>query len=127
MDSAGELEGLERGDPNRTLSWRWERAQAIVASRRRLSSRRDDAATTALVHYLRDQERRRPARSRSSAGSTWSAIDQARRLMQQGGDQRSELEARILAGQSDEEIANRLTLPAETITWFEATFFHVRD
>jgi hypothetical protein len=47
--------------------------------------------------------------------------------MQQGGDKRSEAEARILAGQSDEEIAKRLSLSAESVFWFEAAFFQVRD
>lgn len=40
---------------------------------------------------------------------------------------RLHLECRLLAGQTDREIAEKLQVSAETIKWYQQVFFHVRD
>jgi hypothetical protein len=37
------------------------------------------------------------------------------------------VQARILARESDDEIARRLAMPAGAVAWYESMFFHVRD
>jgi hypothetical protein len=60
------------------------------------------------------------------AKKLWPAISMARNIAQHNDLRRWELEARILTGQSDEDIAARLGLPPEVVGMYEALFFSVR-
>ena len=56
----------------------------------------------------------------------WPALAAAHEIAQRDEPGRWELEARLLAGQSDEEIAAQCNIPAEVVNWHEALFCNVR-
>lgn len=111
----------ERVNPFRELDWRWRRAERLVSEGRPFLPRRDDAATGRCVAYLRDQKQRRDLARRHpdlhAAHTVWAA----------DGDLRAALEARILAGQSDAEIAQAICMTPEGVGTFHDSFFDVRD
>jgi hypothetical protein len=107
----------------RPLDWRWARARELAGSGRRPSPTQDDAATRLAVRYLR-AVRVSPGRARA-----WGLDDvrRAEELAASGGPVRTELEARILARQSDAEIAARLPIPERVVGLYEALHLAVRD
>ena len=118
-------------DPYRPVHWRWERAGRLLARglapsragadrwtrrafafRRRLAACRDEADQYQLLAAD-------PAVA--CAYLLWGRRDEA-----QGRQQPHVLEARILAGQSDQVIAQRMGIAAATVKAYEALFFAVR-
>jgi hypothetical protein len=79
------------------------------------------AYIAAMADAHNDQQKQATVRDR------WQAISAAHEIAQQDDVRRWQLEARILAGQTDAEIANRLGLAADTIAWYERLYFSVRD
>ena len=107
----------------RPLDWRRDRARELAESGRRPSPTHDDAATRLAVRYFR-AVRSSPGQSRARG------LDDVRRaeeLAAADGPVRTELDARILAGQSDAEIAARLPIPERVVSTYEALHFNVRD
>ena len=51
----------------------------------------------------------------------------AHQLCESNGPLRWELEARILAGQSDDDISASMAVPPAVVAAFERSFFNVRD
>lgn len=106
--------------------WRWRAACILARSRRR--SRRAieiDAGVSMLAGYLRNKE----ARRRRPVGPLpdYSPIQAALSLYESGGDLRNEVQARILARQTDVEIGAVVGLTPEVVLAFEWGFFAVRD
>jgi hypothetical protein len=57
----------------------------------------------------------------------WSGVEGAVRLHTNAGSMKDEVEAHILAGESDAEIASRVGVSESTIKVYEIAFFCVRD
>jgi hypothetical protein len=118
---------LQRHSPTRALDWRWGRARQLLADGRRPSPLRDDAGTVAAVRFLRAEAGCGSDGDRARLDNQWLALRAARQLAAGDAPRRWEVQARILAGQGDEEIAQSCGLTAEAVRWFEALFFQVRD
>src|SRR5262245_56926215 len=97
----------ERSDPLRRVDWRWRYAQALVGAGRRISRRRDDPAVIDVVRYLRALAQCHGTRECEVVRRRWPAISAANQLVEVGGERLWEVQARVLAGQSDAEIAKR--------------------
>lgn len=116
----------QRFNPSRRPTWRWDRANDLINTGRRMSRKRDDEATGIAVQFIREtnrcltEARLKRVQQRflhlARAQDTWRA-----------GRQRLEIETRIIARQSDTEIALETGLPGPTIQAYSDLFFHVRD
>lgn len=82
-----------------------------------------DRHVAAYAAFLRSSD---TAKASSTGRRTLAAIKTAHQLAQHDGPLRWQLEARILAGQQDGEIARRCALSAGTVAWYERLFFAVR-
>ena len=108
---------LHQGDPFAPPSWFWAFAHQLQDTQFRISTiHKHCGAWTAraVEHLRRDQTRYR-------------AINTAQAIFDAAECQRDELEARILAGQTDEEIAQRMRLEADVVGAYAGLFFVVRD
>lgn len=108
-------------DPFRLPDWKWSVASQLHENDDDpngfyWSLFADPAIHGALEYFKSDPEEKEA-----------NPIHAALRLHEQDDPLTWEIEARILADQSDEEIANRTNQPVDVITWFAALFFAVRD
>lgn len=148
---------FERTSPFRSLDWRWRMADELlnrndqvlelvgqidegvfkcIKFRRWLSSAHEPAVSTGLEDELSGHHaawllaeesdrdlRRQPAGIPLEEGSRLGAqILRRQRLLQ-----RWQVEARVLAGETSESIAEAVGLPPEAIVAFESCFWHVND
>jgi hypothetical protein len=111
----------------RPLDWRLRLARRIVAGHLRAPRHREHASLRAAVHFLREEARCRTDRGLARLRERWPAMYAARRLAEVDNPLGWEVRARIVAGQSDAEVAGRCMLSPETVHLFEALFFSVRD
>lgn len=107
--------------------WRWERAQNLIADRRHWSSRRDDKWTHLAMAYLRAAQRCAPRRAVGWLAREFPDVHAAHQLHDQGGRRRLEIEARLLAGQPFDDVAERSAVPTAIVQTYEALFFQVLD
>src|SRR5690348_8640973 len=91
--------------PFRRLDWRWVVAQSAVCRRGQLHPSQRDASTVALFKYLRAEAGCRTERARVGLETKWPGLRAACNLAATDGPMRWEVQARILSGQSDDEIA----------------------
>jgi hypothetical protein len=117
---------FQRFNPSRSPAWRWERAQALLKQGRHFSPLFDDEATHEALRYLRACRGRRGASSQAVI-ARFQDIHAARQLYEAYSEARTEVEARVLAGQTDAEIAWLTNIPPSTITAYESLFFHCRE
>jgi hypothetical protein len=119
--------------PFRSPSWRWDLAcEAADESRRGSRSRRrrqrpEDPVLAELTLFVRELRHSPDEAGKESVARRWPHPLAAQRLQEGGGLHRGEVEARLIAGQSDEEIASRTGWEPEVVSCFEQTFFNVRD
>jgi hypothetical protein len=118
---------FQRHSTFRVLDWRWQRAGYLVDGVRLLSRRYDDRETIAAARCLRALGRRHTQNERTRLLQKWPALVAAKKLAEDGGPLRDEVQARILAAQNDAEIAASCHLTPATVHWFECLFFCVRD
>jgi hypothetical protein len=111
-------------NPSRPVDYRWRAAVSAVVDRRPLPWWHDPE-TAAAVDYLRERDQTTVAPER--LGGHWPGLLAAHRLSGDDGPQRWEVQARLLSGQTEDEIAARSGLTPDTVRWFEALFFRVRD
>jgi len=111
----------------REAAWRSQRAHAIIEDSLRVSQWSDDPQTLAAVRFYRALQRCRNEDDRERLAAKWPALEAADCLASSDGPQRWEVEARILLGQNDRHIALKCALTPETVAWYEAIFFSVRD
>jgi hypothetical protein len=114
------------GCPFQPPDWRWQRAGQLLDERSRRRRRDDDWVARGLKFQAAlkknggDVQQPRLVRIHPEVlGAYLLHHGEARR--------RWEVEARLLAGQSDEEIAGRLGVSAEVIGAYEALFYAIRD
>ena len=126
-------------DPYRSPRWRYDRAAHLAKTRapgKTHELTRDDKFIGDTFKFLREWKRH----TRNTQQATndlrvarlypkYPGLFLAHQLfLQKAGDPiRYEVEARILARQTDEEIAKRVSMHPEGIRWYELIFFNVRD
>src|ERR1700733_714102 len=119
-------------NPCRVPDWRWLRAQDIFHGGPPATVRLDGATSATLIHRAArffkalqgcDCEERQMKLAWERPDMFWAhyLYDQPDHPM------RWSIEARILAGESDREIARRIGCSEEIIQIYEALFFNVRD
>jgi hypothetical protein len=124
MDANRRTTNLWEWDPDLPSDWRFRDARILVRGETPQWSARCRAAIHDCAQYLRAQARAvGHGKRRSRRRSTLAA---AHELAGREDPVRWEVEARILAGQSDSEIATRCHLPADVIGTYAEVFFDVR-
>lgn len=111
----------------RPLDWRWQAALRIAVRPRRKSDRVADPEVLDLVRFVREEDRPSRSKHESEQNDRWSDLRQAIVVQDQAGLRRDEIQARILAGETDDAIGHRCALSPGAIGWFEKAFFCVRD
>ncbi|MGD9711928.1 MAG: hypothetical protein AB7V46_07685, partial [Thermomicrobiales bacterium] len=112
--------------PFRRPDWRWIVAQYHVENARRLWPPWDDPWTRSAVHSMRNSS---PLGQRESAGfeKTREAIRLTGQLREMPNPFfRIELEARLLTGETCEQVAQRCDLDPATVEAYEHLFYDVR-
>lgn len=117
----------ERRNPTRSLRWRWRRAQLLVARGCQFRRNRDDEFTGLAIYYLRGRARCRSDRQLLNLARRHPDLHAALRLHVDGGLDRWEVEARLLAREDSKVIGRFTDLTAATVETFESLFFNVRD
>src|SRR5690349_7810366 len=89
----------------RPVAWRWEAALRLAGRRPRKSDQDADPAVLDLTQFLRDGSKpARPGRA-EDVDTARVGLPEAICLQDQAGPCRDEVQARLLAGQSDEDVA----------------------
>jgi hypothetical protein len=115
-------------DPRPEPARRWRRCRYLIRHRLWLDPLRDDDLTCECLRYLYDRRACRSVAERRALARHYPAIAAAHRFFVRAEPlRRAELEARLLAGQPDEEIAERCGLPALAVAACHDLFFDVRD
>lgn len=129
---------LQQYSLNRSPRWRYDRIRQLLDARpRRGPARADDAITRRAATFIarwdavpsRGQRSQKVQEARQELFPQYPDLYLAYELFtaNNGERLRGALEARILAGQPDEEIAKRLGTMPEAVHAYEQLFFHVRD
>lgn len=114
----------------RTTSWRYDRVLELVDARpRKAASRRyDDEFVREYRQFLPRYLDEEHEINRKALFPHFPAIYYAHELhFSTDTEWRAMLQAFILAGETDGEIANRLCSLPDAIKWYESLFFNVRD
>lgn len=115
-------------DPFMDPARRWRRCRYLLRNKRWPHPSRDDDLTQQCLRYLYDRRACPDAAARRQLARRHPAVAAAHRFFVRATPrQRAELEARLLAGQSDEQIAPRCGLPAAAVSAYHDLFFDVRD
>lgn len=118
---------IQQYSPFRPVDWRWRRAKWLVARGRNFSRRRDDDETGRAVRYIRAFARCAESRLPRSFLTQYRDLNAASRIEDAGGVTEILLQARLIAGQSTEEITQSTGIPPNVVDAYEKTFFHCRD
>jgi hypothetical protein len=119
---------FQKQNPHRPASWRWGRACHLRDEGARPPAGTDDGPTLLAVEYLHALDSPRcPERPDGRLLHSYPGLHAAHHLHEQGGEARWELEARLLARQSSNEIAESIPVETATVDAYEAYFFNVRD
>ena len=122
------LYAYQRHDPVRAPDWRFSRIVDIARNNRPANRFQIDAQTRAGVRFVRAWDRAKTEDDRDMLLQSAMGLFHAYELHEhEDPDVRFVVEARILAGQSDEQTASVTGTLPETIYWYEALFFNVRD
>ncbi len=117
---------LNPHNPFQPPARRWLRCQYLL-ERRRSPSLDEEGLVHMACDYCRQLRRCRSEYQRWGLACCYPALAQAHRFWHEATAlQRAELEARLLAGQSDESIAARCGLSAAAVHSFHDLFFSVR-
>jgi hypothetical protein len=128
MEAMSSFADYQRHNPARPPDWRWQRACDLHARGRQPSTQSDDEPTLRAVEYLGVLGSTTcPERPTGRLSRTHPDLHVAHRLFEHSGERRGEVEARLLAGQSPDEIVEFFPLGAAAIDAFENCFFNVRD
>jgi hypothetical protein len=115
-----------KGDPFCPPVWRWRYAAQIVERNERINRRRDDPDCITAVQYQRAIARCKTAAGIENAKRRSPDLSAAHELFLRADPFTWEIECRVLAAQSPDDIARQCGTSLETIRWFESLFFDVR-
>ena len=116
---------VQKSYPLRQPDWRWQRALAVVRGEDQLSRRHDDQWTGRAVEYLRKRDR--PSVEEPQVTEQQEDLDAAYKIAHTADRTQLELEARLLTGESFEQIASSMGIRPGVVEAFEAVFFNVQD
>ena len=102
-------------DPSVTPCWRWQTAQKLARDPS-LVTQSDDPLIQEAATYLRTGDER-----------CFLILHSARQIFEEDGLRRAEMEARILAKQSDAEIAESCHVSPQLVALYHDMFFWVRS
>lgn len=121
-------------DPLRQPNWRYERALELVSHQLHPHPERDDAIVRQVYRYIRQKRLLQTQYVLESdlnhvLAEKFNSLWHADRLYSAGNDHRVrfQVEAMILARQTDEEIAPTMGATEEAVDAYEQVFYHVRD
>ena len=126
----------ERMNPHRSPRWRYERIVDLVDKRQAPNPTRDDSMVVegykfveawTKAHDAEDEEDVEDRKRRIFMKWPGLFYSYETYLMPDDDWVGEVIEARILAGQSNEEIADKLCMLPNAIDWYEQLFFNVRD
>jgi hypothetical protein len=117
----------ERYNLTRRTDWRWQRAFDLVAGCQSISAKQDDVWTRRAAGYRKSLARCKTDHQLSQLVTRFPDIHIAHEIFVAGGLRRLELESRLLARESSEEIALKVGVTQEIVDAYEALFFTVRD
>jgi hypothetical protein len=106
-------------------SWRYEDARRLAGGEE-AEWPADDPAIVACAEYCRAMNAAEDDTEKAAVKRHWSTIAAAHEIAGQNDPRRWELEARLLARQTDDEISVRCGLPPEVVFCYEELFFNVR-
>jgi len=122
-----------RDSPRRAPNWRWLRAVQIDAAGPRPSRARDGEEGFAWIRRA-SRLKRRFEQANNRPDILYRLLQQDRALfwahslwLEDKAPTRWAIEARVLAGESDKQIAARLGVDEEIVQAYEAVFFNVRE
>lgn len=128
---------IQKNNPYRQPQWRYERAVEIhETGAQRYSYLRDDKCTRKLVKFIQawDRANRYAAEADVRAAkrqlmTRYEGLYYAYEIFMRPDEDtvKYRAEARILSGQSDEEISEACGVIPETVFWYEKAFYNVRD
>jgi len=113
-------------DPFCPIDWRYQDARNLAAGKRTNWADDDDSLVVDCAEYLKAMELAAAGRERVAARARWPLIRAACELAEDSGLQRAEIQAWLLAGQTDEQIAEKCHVRPELVDCFERLFFSVR-
>jgi len=111
----------------RPVTWRWQRAQLLYEFGKTPAARWDDEHVGIALRHLRARTDRPGVQAEPLPAAVGDAIQQAFETWEPNGTPRWTLEAWLLTGKPMKFIAKKLSLPVETVTWYERLFFDTRD
>lgn len=121
-------------NPFRVPSWRWERARTFREAGRRRAPGTEDEWTQLAFRYQRSEVQATDAYAQFTMAENYPEVFYAATIYRQRGQGserghplRLALEARLLAGSSDAEIAEAVGIDAEVVECYEKLFFNVRE
>jgi hypothetical protein len=120
-------------NPMRAVTWRWERARLMREGKSRTVGRRSaDPVVKAAYRFQMGLSKCKDDVDRYDLMEEYPALYGAYLIYQRGDDAdrhplRFAIEARLLAGQADYDIAARLGMSPDVIDMYEALFFNVKE
>lgn len=127
MDTSTRNLKLWQIDPYCPVDWRAKDAAFLAAGQATHWWRENDSDVTEFAKYLRATAAAKIDQNRAATSPQWSAIRSAHEISCHGDPGRWRLEAELLTGRSNEEIADHCGLSSSTVAWYERLFFSVRD
>jgi hypothetical protein len=107
--------------PDRVVDWRWQQAKLLD------DSRSDDALIDLARRFYLDLKTCQEEVQKAVLYDHYPIFYIAWEIYDSISKRKAELEARILARQTFDLIANRMGLPLDVVTIYEAVFFNVLD
>ena len=119
---------LSRYDPFISPNWRWERARTLLTKNRYASKTRDDEFVMIAKKFQAAYDKCKNDLDQEKLQRRFPGIWYAMKTyFADRGDVRWIIEARVLAGQSCKEIADKCNVCPETVAWYEKLFFDTRS
>ena len=116
-----------RYNPCRSVQYRWDRSLAVVDDGERASKRFDDYDMTMAVKFLRALRSCSTEKQHAKLARKMPEIYAAYEIHKAGGELELELQARILARHSTEQLAELFNIDRAIIDCCSRMFFAVRD
>ena len=113
--------------PCRTVDYRWQEAIEIADGYRRLHKRLDDSTVQQAVKFLRALRRCSTEKQHAKLCKKMPVISAAYKLHEAGGELELELQSRVLAGHTLEELAKMFGMDMAIINMYQRLFFTVAD
>lgn len=126
MDASFSLHNMCETDPLCPLDYRWRDAGRVARGEPPRWSDPFDPIVTEAAAFRRALAIPAPSDAEAAADE-WPVIKTAYEIFAEDGSLRWELEARLLADQSDEEIAERCEVTAGVVSRYEQLFFAMRE